>query len=53
MTGKYRGQTMLHNVIYSVRYLDGDEEDLSLGDLVLSLEKVTTDPISITSTIIT
>ena len=41
---KYRGQAtghdvdILDNVIYSFRYLDGDEEDLSL---VLSLGKST------------
>ena len=57
--GKYRGEVIAHdkdmldNVIYNIRYLDGDSEDLSLGELVVHLEKIPDDLVLICSTIIT
>ena len=54
--GKYRGQVhevdMLANVIYIVLDTYMEIRGFGFSSLVLSLEKVPSDPISITSTII-
>ena len=51
--GNCRGQVISHdvdmlgNTLYSVRYLDGDEEDLFLGEMTMHLERVPDELVSI------